>query len=177
MTNTPRIEPPEKWLPIAGHEGLYEISSYGRVKSFWRATEKILSPCIVGSGYKGLTLRDKSHSHSPYLVARLVAKHFVPNPDNKPEVNHINGIKADNWAENLEWVTRGENIHHSFATGLRSNHGENHPKVKLTKLQVERIRLMHEVTPKFSLTKIARLFNVQRPAIYKIVNKLTWNVV
>lgn len=127
----------EIWKEINGFEGLYQISNLGRVKSLpkeWifgkgaigKHNGKILKGGLTG-GYRTLNLR-KDNKYCGRRVGRLVAIHFVPNPENKPEVNHINGIKDDDRAENLEWVTGSENIIHAFKTGLKKIvTGTEHP--------------------------------------------------
>lgn len=102
----------EQWRSIPGYEGIYQVSSEGRVKN---AYGHVLKPETAKNGYKRVTLFDKKK----FQVHRLVALAFIPNPDNKEVVNHRNGVKADNRVENLEWVTWSENAKHAYATGLK----------------------------------------------------------
>ena len=122
------IENTEIWKPIMGYEGLYEVSNLGRVRSLDRIDSNnhplkgvILKPYISNSGYLLVGLY-KQQKRDRKLLHRLVAEAFIPNPDNKPEIDHINTIKTDNTVflnedgsinyekTNLRWTTRKENI-------------------------------------------------------------------
>lgn len=120
----------EIWKDVKGAEGVYMISSNGRLKSCARYVinnvhggkrfmpEKILSRKKVNSsGYFNTQLNFGGFSVSVYLH-RLVAEHFIPKIKGKNFVNHKNGIKTDNRVENLEWCTEKENIHHAIDFGL-----------------------------------------------------------
>ena len=113
----------EIWCDIKGYKGLYQVSSKGRVRSLSREVSRCdkkrgfyfgkVMKQAVACGYAGIVLCKAGHSKR-YLVHRLVAHAFIPNPENKPQVNHKNGNKLDNNVDNLEWVTRSENMKHSF---------------------------------------------------------------
>ena len=105
----------EEWKDIQGYEGLYKVSSCGRVKSLSRITtngrktkERILKKSITSLGYCRTTLT-KNNIKNTISTHRIVAQTFIPNPLNKPCVDHINTIKTDNRVENLRWVTHKEN--------------------------------------------------------------------
>lgn len=119
----------EIWKPVPGYEGYYQVSSLGRVKRIkggkGTVSGSILKNSITNCGYfnVGLSVNSKLKIVG---VHRLVAEAFIPNPDNKPEVNHINGDKQDNRIVNLEWSTRSENIQHAWMTGLIKGRTDKH---------------------------------------------------
>lgn len=120
----------EIWKDIEGYEGLYQVSNLGRIKSLKRQKsngknlvyidEKILTQNITNWGYYRVALY-KNGIRKYHRVHRLVATAFLPNPENKEQVNHIDGNKLNNNLDNLEWSTRIENIHHAKINGLYSN--------------------------------------------------------
>lgn len=97
----------EIWKDIKGYENLYQVSNMGRVRSLFRY-KKVLKNKIRNNGYHEVCLY-KDNTHCFKLVHRLVAEAFIPNPDNKPVVDHINTIRNDNSVENLRWCTTKEN--------------------------------------------------------------------
>ena len=121
----------EQWKDIIGYKGLYQISSFGRVKSVERYVkhsyggtqflrERILRPTSKYNHYLRISLCKDAKMMS-YDIHRVIALHFIPNPENKEYVNHIDGNKQNNSLENLEWSTPSENQLHAFRTGLKPN--------------------------------------------------------
>lgn len=123
----------ELWKDINGYEGYYQISSQGNVRSVDRfdgvhdRKGTVIKPNLKQNGYLQVGLR-KHNTRKWFGVHRLVAIHFIENPNNKPQVNHIDGNKQNNTIENLEWVTEKENQTHAAKRGLRDNmpKGERH---------------------------------------------------
>lgn len=106
----------EIWCPINGYEGIYEVSDQGRVKSLKFGKERILKTDKVVGGYLQVTLC-KNGELKKYRVHRLVAKTFIPNPDNLPQVNHKDENKTNNSVHNLEWCTNKYNV--NYGTGIQ----------------------------------------------------------
>ncbi len=120
-----------EWKPVIGYENIYSVSNYGQVKSLARTIkkengveqklkEKIIKPVLkdgYGSYLRVVLYKNNSLSRRPLHV--LVASHFIPNPDNKPEVGHDDGDKMNCRVDNLSWETRSENMKHAWGTGLR----------------------------------------------------------
>lgn len=140
----------ETWREVLHSEGHYSVSSFGRVRSNSRTvvcrdgrelpiSERMLKPGHNQHGYEvvAIAIRKKG----TFRVHRLVAEAFIPNPNNLPVVNHLNGIKTDNRVENLEWCTQPDNIRHSFATGL-SKPAYRAKGKKLSESEVDEIRVL-----------------------------------
>jgi hypothetical protein len=106
----------EVWRDIPGYEGLYQASTFGRIKSLVRRKERVLKPTVRRDGYASVKICGKKQQRK--LVHRLVAETFLANPQNKREVNHLDGNKTNNSISNLEWVSPSENKKHAYKTGL-----------------------------------------------------------
>lgn len=122
----------EIWRDIPGYEGLYQVSNLGRIKSLYDGGHKthrelIRKPDIRKDGYLQVKLC-KNNVAKTYLIHRLVATAFIPNPHNKPYLDHINTIIDDNRVENLRWVTQKENMNNPKT---KKNCKENSAKVNL----------------------------------------------
>jgi len=124
------VENTDEWKYIPGYEGIYQASVQGQIRSVDRISHEcgikkfrkscVLEPELQRDGYYHVNL-SKENQVKTYLVHRLVALAFIPNPSDKPQVNHIDGNKLNNLVENLEWVTQSENMQH--AKGLLFEYG------------------------------------------------------
>lgn len=123
----------EIYKDVLGYEGIDQVSNLGNVKRINYKRNKndyILKQFYNVRGYYqiGLYINNKQKY---YYVHRLIAQAFIPNPNNYPIINHINGIKSDNRINNLEWCTHTHNIRHAFSTGLNiAPIGDNHKRSK-----------------------------------------------
>lgn len=178
------------WAPVVGWVGFYEVSTAGEVRSLTRrilrknGTEQVfraraMTAFVAPSGYLVVRLRDTAHGRSKMArVHCLVADAFIPNVDSKPEVNHIDGNKANPALENLEWVTPRENRLHAWRTGLRNrshlpiHRGVDNYRAKLTEEQVTEIRARSAAgTGKL---KLAKEFGLSKTTVMGIVRRTTW---
>lgn len=170
-----------KWHPVvleARDITRYLVSNTGLVKN--AQTGKLLKPWYDHSGYAKVKVRYSPNNngivyfHTDMFIHRLVANAFIPNPDFKPQVNHINGKKAMNWVGNLEWNTAQENIDHAVKNGLQ-NHpiGEDANHNKYTEDQIRSVCKLLE-DGKHLNTEIAKLTGVDEYSISKVKCKQCW---
>ena len=163
----------EIWRWIRGYEGLYQISNFGRVKSFPRNTTskiQIIKPLLSRSGYLYVGLRKQGTKRLRFKLHRLVSQAFIENPENKQTVNHKDGDKFNNYVDNLEWATQDENNQHAIDTGLQKS-GANRNTAKLTNEQVKYIR--ENYIPRdseFGGAALARKFNVKSSTVQNVIH-------
>jgi len=158
----------EKWRPVVGYEDLYAISNLGRLHS--NRAERVMKPAPDNDGYyKTMLCRDR-HRLS-VSIHRLVAQAFIPNPENKKQVNHIDGNKQNNCVENLEWCTQKENIHHAFKIGLRPV-GEDRVYSKLDNSGIRLIKLLRG--RKIPMQSIGVILGVSYTTISGVIHGRSW---
>lgn len=163
---------------IKGYEGIYKISKAGEVwsiknskKGRWKEARR-LKYWLIGNGYQMVMLYKKSIPKK-FLVHRLVALTYLVNPNQLPEVNHINGDRFDNRVENLEWISIMDNHRHAFKIGLyNKNIGTKHYLAKLNPKKVKQIRGLLELGYRYY--EIAPLFDVHNSAIRAIDKGFSW---
>lgn len=156
----------EIWKDVAGWEGLYQVSTYGRVKSLKYGKERILKHSKNSSGYLtvGLSIESKTFSK---VVHRLVAIAFVPNPDNKCDVNHIDEDKTNNNVNNLNWMTRSENV--NWGTSRKRAVNTFH----MNRLYKDKIKVIYpsgEIEIFNSAADVSRAFGVPKGNISRVLS-------
>lgn len=148
---------------IGGYEGLYSVTEDGKVWSHQR--KRWMKPCLNKEGYPKVCLV-KKRKRQTMTIRRLVAETFIPNLENKSQINCKNGIKTDNRAENLRWCTAKENMYYS------NNFGENHYNAKLTWEQVREMRENHNNYR--WREKPWKKYGIHRTHYYLIINNKSW---
>lgn len=168
----------EEWKDIRGYEGFYQVSNMGRVKSLGGQCgtvyrkERIRTKSLTKDGYERVRLI-RNGADKTMRVHRLVAEAFVPNPDNKETVNHIDGNKLNNVASNLEWTDRSEQMQHAYRLGLKTSiSGAHNSNAKLTEEDVRTIR--KEYIPQsrtHGTVALAKKYGVTNRVIGLVVNR------
>ena len=185
----------EIWKPIEGYEEFYEVSNLGRIKCLeryvpipnpkfgtvgYRTYPERIKPCVINKqGYRQVTLSKNAKSHT-LRVHRLVALAFIPNPLNKPYINHIDGNKTNNCVDNLEWCTASENNWHaSLVLGIDRSHCPDvaHEANKIPVMRDDGViypsmqALMREIGLKGSTRAFMRDGSTYRGHTYKILKE------
>jgi len=174
---------------IKHYEGKYSVTKCGRVYSHPKpfGTHQMTQGAYMtisdnGKGYKNVTLQGKI-----FYVHRLVGQAYIPNPQNKPEINHLDGDKSNNHVSNLEWCTRSENIKHAYDTKLRettqiqrdsaskARKVFNTNRRSLSNDDIHRIRRLHGEG--HSTVKLGKEYGMSYQAIQNIVKRLTYREV
>lgn len=167
-----------EWRDIPEYEGLYRVSEYGDVLSLDRAVpcgngyrivkKRLLKRVPNDNGYLQVKL-SKDNNTTTYRCSILVAMAFIPNPNNLPIVKHLDNIKINNHYTNLMWDNQSNNTLEALRDGLVTNINENHNLAKLTNEDVLEIR-----NSTLGNTVLARKYNVERKAIWRIKTGQTW---
>lgn len=174
---------PEQWLDVFGYEGLYQVSSHGRVLSCARTVPdkrtgtrtkkaRLLALTVDSAGYQKVTLY-RGELKEVWKIHRLVATHFCDKPAGCDVVNHIDNVTTHNWKENLEWTTPLGNNHHMCNQGRnRACRGEQSGSSKLTEEDIRSIRKLSDQG--LSQTKIGEKFGIGQAQVWRILRGLRW---
>lgn len=181
------VEILERWRQVPGYEGIYEISSFGRIKSLSRyvnsgynskrlLSEVIMKPKTDRYGYLVICLYKEGKRKHP-TVHRLVGLSFLTNENNYPHINHIDGNKLNNHFTNLEFCTELYNQRHAVNLGLRKNCVKYGEDCNFSKLKVEQVKYIRESYNKKTMNQktLANRFNVSISTISMILSNKIWN--
>lgn len=176
----------EKWLPVAGYDGRYEVSEQGHVRSLFVGTPRLRLTRLAKNGYArvNLALNGVTTTHS---IHRLVAAAFIGHCPEGCQVNHIDGDKKNNRAANLEYVTARQNSHHASRSGLKPA-GERHPlrrrpelarrgeQINTAKLTAASVRQIRQEAAELSTPypRLAARYGVNAETIGRIVRRQSW---
>lgn len=157
----------EIWKSINGFNN-YEISNLGNIRRKYLKGYKYRKP-VIQRGYNTITF-SVGIEFKKFQIHRLVAINFIDNIENKPCVNHINGIKTDNRVENLEWCTHSENEKHSHRFLGKKTNGIINRKILLSDIEI----IKELYNSGLSQRKIAQKYNVSQTTISSLVNNKTY---
>lgn len=173
----------EEFKDIPGWEGMYQAGNHGTVRSL----DRIVVSCTGKAYHRKGKIMPQHYNEDGYRVVyltrngrdrtlgvhRAMALAFIPNPDNKPMVNHLNAKRDDNRLDNLEWCTNAENIKHSFNLGISDNRGDKHPRRVLTMEMVRQIR--NELATGKTPQEVADIVGTKRRNVYAVRDRQNWN--
>lgn len=168
----------EKWKEVKGYEGLYEVSSFGRIKSFVVTSKGRIRKGVPAGGYPQVQLKGGGdNSFETLKIHRLVAIAFIPNPNNLPEVNHIKGDRGDCRVWKLEWSTPSDNMKHAYRelgkrNNLENQKGETHYNAKYTENDIRDIRKLYSDGKR--VKEIAEMYKERTGAITRIIKRQRW---
>lgn len=152
----------EKWRDIPGYDGMYQVSSHGRVRSWKRhqgkpgkrANPLTLKQTKSTPGYLKVNLWKKGVRKTG-VIHRLVAELFIPNPENKEYINHLDGDKHNNHVDNIAWCTASENLIHAYEEGLRPRGNMTKKKAKILKKKLmSNPEAIDDISKEFQITQI-----------------------
>lgn len=156
-----------KKQPINDGTDYHYITEDGKVLSYYKNKWKQLKTCLSREGYEHIKLNKKD-----YKVHRLVALAFIPNPENKEQVNHIDGNKLNNCVDNLEWCDNSYNQKHAWDLGLQQ---KRHPiNCKLSQEEADNVRHLYLIGA--STNELAKMYNVSKTTIKDIINGKYYNL-
>lgn len=164
----------EIWMKIKNYPK-YMVSNIGRIKRVYIGmpeADTIRKPVFNKKGYYRIQIRNDEGGRI-WFLHRIVAEAFIPNPDNKPYVNHINGIKSDNRVENIEWCTNQENQNHAWKNGLKDSQlGEKCNLSTTSEDDVRLVRLFHDTGK--SISEISKTLSLSKRVVQSITSKTAW---
>jgi len=171
----------EIWKDVNGYEGLYQVSNLGRVRSLGRINRRgvsmparIMKPSKNPKGYLICTLTSIDGIRTAYSVHRLTISAFKDNPENLPQINHIDTDKTNNKINNLEWCDGFYNMRHAFDNGVYKNRvGEVNGMAKMTSDKVIKMRNLY-ATGKYNQKEISMMFGMSHSVTNSILNRKTW---
>lgn len=170
----------EEWKDIEGYEGDYQVSNFGRVKSFVVCKTGRIRKGVPALGYPQVQLKGRGDgTQETRKIHRLVAKAFIPNPENLPEVNHKEGDRGDSREWMIEWSTQSDNMKHAYRelgkrNNLENQKGEGHYNAKFKVEDILKIRELHS-SGKFTNKEIAEMYNERTGCISRIITRKRWS--
>ena len=173
--------PAEEWLPIPGAQGLYSVSSVGRVRSEpiqtssrGRRRGRVLKCPPDSKGYPQFRMCLRDGRKKTMKVHRAVALAFLgPRPDGH-QINHKSGDKFDNSVGNLEYVTCRRNVRHAWQNGLSDAEHSKGERNAAAKLTAQDVRLIRDLAQTTSLSRLAARFGVTKQNLRYVINRETW---
>ena len=170
----------EEWKDIKGYEGLYQISSFGRVKSFVVSNTGRIRKGVLALGYPQVQLKGKGdNTMETKKIHRLVGEAFIPNPNNLPEINHKQGNREDNRYWNLEWSSPSDNVKHAYRVLGKKNNlsnqvSENHYNASFKNEDILKMREMYS-SGNYTQKQSAEVYNKKSGIINRILTRKRWN--